>query len=120
MVLRSSRPKSCRPEPVSCCPKKVGGRRIKYFKRSDFQTVIRQLNEKSFFIKAPFVSDNTMKILKALFVSNKKMKRFFFFFTRFVPQTFCKSLRNFIFVYDIAMKTSTAQKSIVCSELKYV
>ena len=32
----------------------------------------------------------TMKILKALFVSNNKMKRFFFF-TRFVPQTFCKS-----------------------------
>ena len=63
------------------------------------------------------VSNNTMKILKALFVSNKKMKRFFFFFTHFVPQAFCKSLRNFILVSDIAMKTSTAQKSIVCSEL---
>ena len=69
-------------------------------------------------MKAPFVSDNTMKILKALFVSNNKMKRFFF--THFVPQTFCKSLRNFILVSDIAMKTSTAQKSIVCSELTYV
>ena len=70
-------------------------------------------------MKAPFVSDNTMKILKALFVSNNKMKRFFFF-THFVPQTFCKSLRNFILVSDIAMTTSTAQKSIVCSELTYV
>ena len=66
-------------------------------------------------MKAPFVSDNTMKILKALIVSNNKMKRFFL--THFVPQTFCKSWRNFILVSDIAMKTSTAQKSIVCSEL---
>ena len=32
-------------------------------------------------MKAPFVSNNTMKILKALFVSNKKMKRFFFFYS---------------------------------------
>ena len=100
-------------------PKKVDGRRIKYFKRSDFQTVIRQLNEKSFFIKVPFVSNNTMKILIVLFVSYNKMK-LFFFFTRFVPQIFCKSLRNFILVSDIAMKTSTAQKSIICSELIYV
>ena len=66
-------------------------------------------------MKAPFVSNNTMKILKALFVSNNKMKRFFF--SHFIPQTFCKSLRNFILVSDIAMKTSTAQKSIVCLEL---
>ena len=100
-------------------PKKVGGRRIKYFKRSDFQTVIRQLNEKSFFIKVPFVSNNTMKILIVLFISYNKMK-LFFFFTHFVLQIFCKSLRNFILVSDIAMKTSTAQKWIICSELIYV
>ena len=69
-------------------------------------------------MKVPFGSDNTMKILKALFVSENKMKRFFFY--SFRTTTFCKSLRNFILVSDIAMKTLTAQKSIVCSELIYV
>ena len=34
---------------------------------------------RNLFMKAPFVSDNTMKILKALIVSNNKMKRFFFY-----------------------------------------
>ena len=55
--------------------KKKSSPKKQILKRLEFQTVNRQQRWKIFITEALFVSDNTMKILKALFVPNNKGKR---------------------------------------------
>ena len=54
------------------------------------------------------------------FVSSNKMQRCSFSMLSFLTHGRFVSLRNFFLVSNNTVKTLTTQKSIVCSELKYV